>query len=46
MHECPMFACRGAGDPRPDFHINFPTTGCDGGPWPPEYIAELKKKWQ
>lgn len=45
MHECPMFACRGAGDARVEFHIDFPTTGCGGGPWPPEYIAELEKKW-
>lgn len=46
MHEYPMFDCRGAGDARADFHINFPTTGKGGGPWPPEYIAELEKKWQ
>lgn len=46
MHECPMFACRGAGDARVEFHIDFPTTGCGGGPCPPEYIAELDKKWQ
>ncbi len=45
MYKCPMHCC-GAGDARAQFHIDFPTTGEGGGPYPPEYIAELEKKWQ
>ena len=42
MHNDPMF-CRGAGHARVQFHIDFPTTGCGGGSYPPEYIAEMEK---
>ena len=46
MYEHPMYYCHGAGEAWHNYYVNCPTTGCGGGPYPPEYTAELEKKWQ